>query len=46
MKKTYTKPKMEVLECERGTNLLSDSDNPWWKPPEEKEGCETPWWCP
>lgn len=43
--KKYEKPTMKVLEM-NSPELLSGSDNPYWKGPEEKEGCETPWWCP
>ena len=43
--KKYEKPTMKVLEVNR-PELLSGSDNSYWKEPEEKEGCETPWWCP
>jgi hypothetical protein len=47
MKKEYIKPQLEILDMETGTALLSgSSDNPYWIPPEEKEGCDTPWWCP
>lgn len=46
MKKQYTSPKMQIMDIEHGGNLLSGSpENPWWVPPEEKEGCDTPWWC-
>lgn len=46
--KAYTTPKMSVIDMESEQELLSASgeDNPYWKAPEEKEGCETPWWCP
>lgn len=47
MKKEYIKPQLEILDMETGTALLAGSgDDPYWVPPEEKEGCETPWWCP
>ena len=46
MKKKYVKPEMTVIECEPASPLLSGSDNTWWVPPAEKEGCETPYWCP
>jgi len=38
---------MQIVMMEDQTELLAGSgDNPYWTPPEEKEGCETPWWCP
>ena len=47
MKKEYVKPAMEIMEADMQSTLLAgSSDNPYWQPPEEKEGCETPWWCP
>lgn len=46
MKKEYINPKMEIITMDMSAHILSDSDNPWWVPPDEKEGCETPWWCP
>jgi hypothetical protein len=47
MKKEYKKPEMNVLSLESDCALLAGSseDNPYWKAPEEKEGCDTPWWC-
>lgn len=48
MNKKYEKPDMKIIPM-NGPELLASSgeeDDPWWKPPEEKEGCETPWWCP
>ena len=45
--KKYTTPKMEIIDAELQTSLLAGSgEDPYWVPPEEKEGCETPWWCP
>ena len=47
MKKEYKKPEMNVMSFEHTPQLLSGSgEDQWWVPPEEKEGCETPWWCP
>ncbi len=47
MRKTYVKPTMEIIDMGSHEQLLAGSgDNPYWEPPEEKEGCETPWWCP
>lgn len=50
MKRPYVKPNMEILETDVKTQLLAgsgeDSGNPYWDPPADKEGCETPWWCP
>lgn len=50
MKKKYIKPQMEVVEMQAETKLLagsgSEPGNPYWDPPEDKEGCDTPWWCP
>lgn len=46
MKKHYVKPAMEIMNMEAEQTLLADSGNPYWTPPEEKEGCETPYWCP
>ena len=47
MKKPYSKPNMEIMNMEGHTELLAGSgEDPWWKEPEPKEGCETPWWCP
>ena len=47
VKKGYIKPQLEILDMEAGAALLAGSgDDPYWVPPEEKEGCETPWWCP
>lgn len=46
--KDYIKPEMTVLSFASDCVLLAGSgedDDPWWKPPEEKEGYETPWWC-
>lgn len=40
---------MSVISLGPSCSLLAGSngdDDPWWIPPEEKEGCETPWWCP
>jgi hypothetical protein len=47
-KKKYKKPEMSIISYENDCVLLAGSgeDDPYWKPPEEKEGCETPWWCP
>lgn len=44
MKKEYIKPQLEILDMESGTTTLlaGSSDDPYWVPPEEKEGCETP----
>ena len=46
--KEYKKPEMSIISYENDCVLLAGSgeDDPYWKPPEEKEGCETPWWCP
>ena len=49
MKKEYLKPEIKTMSFENDRVLLAGSpeeDDPWWVPPEEKEGCETPWWCP
>ena len=50
MKKKYVKPQLELVEMPAETVLLagsgSEPGNPYWDPPEEKEGCDTPWWCP
>ena len=49
MKKVYIKPKLDVIGMDASNALLAGSgteDNPYWIPPEEKEGCATPWWCP
>ena len=47
MKKEYIKPQLEILDMEAGTALLAGSgDDPYWVPPEEKEGCETPGGAP
>lgn len=47
-KKQYTKPEMQTISYENEAPLLAGSgeDNPYWTPPEDKEGCATPWWCP
>jgi len=45
MKKKYIKPNMEVMNMECGTQILSGSGDSYWVPPEEKEGCATPWHC-
>ena len=45
MKKKYVKPEMEVMTMGMGMQILSASGDQWWVPPEEKEGCDTPWWC-
>lgn len=50
MKKQYISPKMDIVDMEPGVSLLagsgSEPDNPYWTPPAEKVGCDTPWWCP
>lgn len=46
MKKIYIKPEIEIIETGVQSKILVDSENPWWVPPEEKPGCDTPWWCP
>lgn len=49
MKKEYIKPQMDIISMDAPTTLLVGSgteDDPYWTPPEEKEGCDTPWWCP
>ena len=47
MKKEYIKPEINVMSFEPGCQLLAGSgEEQWWVPPDEKEGCETPWWCP
>lgn len=50
MKKKYTKPTMEIMDMGSTQHLLAGSgeehDNPYWNPPEDKPGCDTPWWCP
>ena len=47
--KKYITPKMEVIDMGHQTELLSASDNSFWRgrweEPEEKEGCDTPYWC-
>ena len=45
MKHPYVQPKLEVIETD-AVKVLTDSTDPWWIPPEEKPGCDTPWWCP
>lgn len=45
-KKEYTKPEMQTISYENEAPLLAGSGDPYWTPPEDKEGCETPWWCP
>lgn len=46
MRKTYVKPTMEILDISSNEQLLAGSgDNQYWIPPEDKEGCDTPWWC-
>ena len=46
VRKTYVKPTMEILDLRSNEQLLAGSGyNPYWIPPEEKEGCDTPWWC-
>lgn len=47
MKKEYIKLEMTVMEFGTGCQLLvgSGENDQWWVPPEEKEGCDTPWWC-
>jgi hypothetical protein len=49
-KKKYTKPTMEIMEMGSTQHLLAGSgeepSNPYWDPPEDKPGCDTPWWCP
>jgi hypothetical protein len=48
MTNEYVKPEMKILEMNSQALLAGsgEEDDPWWVPPEEKEGCETPWWCP
>jgi len=48
MNKMYVKPEMRIVEGEPQYLLAAsgEEDDPWWVPPEEKEGCDTPWWCP
>lgn len=48
MKKEYAKPEMRILSFENDGVLLAGSgeEDQWWVPPEEKEVCDTPWWCP
>ena len=48
MIKTYTTPKITIIDMEPEQELLSASgeENPYWKEPEPTEGCDTPWWCP
>ena len=47
--KEYTKPEMEVIDMGHQTELLSGSDNSYWKgpwgEPEPKEGCKSAYWC-
>lgn len=46
MRKTYVKPTMEILDLRSNEQLLAGSgDNTYLEPPEEIEGCDTPWWC-
>lgn len=45
MKQPYIQPKLEVIEIDAVRVLTDSSENPWWIPPEEKPGCDTPWWC-
>ena len=46
MRKTYVKPTMEIVDMGSQELLVAGSgDNPYWEPAEEKEGCETSWWC-
>ena len=48
-KKNYTKPTMEIMDMGSTQSLLagsSEEHNPYWDPPEDKPGCDTPWWCP
>ena len=44
-KKEYTKPEMQTISYENEAPLLAGSGDQYWTPPEDKEGCETPWWC-
>lgn len=48
MNKMYVKPEIVIVESEPQYLLAGsgEEDDPWWVPPEEKEGCDTPWWCP
>ena len=47
--KKYVAPEMEVIDMCHQAELLSGSDNPYWKgpwgEPETPEGCESAWHC-
>jgi len=47
--KKYVAPEMEVIDMSHQTELLSGSDNQYWKgpwgEPEKPENCKSAYWC-
>jgi hypothetical protein len=48
--KNYVAPEMEVIDMSHQTELLSGSDNQYWKgpwgePDPPAEGCKSSWHC-